>query len=116
LIEWLALLGSLGNAGLAVAQSPSSPEAVLASRGLQKSGRFYLIATEAEVFNELAKIAPVCARMEAARDDLIRVEQFEASVWNLQAERIAVRRRLQELETQIPAISANNTVDSFLRR
>jgi len=75
----------------------SSPESVLESRGLQRSGKFYVVATEKEIGAGFSRIIPIYNFMEAALLTFQAILDAEAKAQFLDNERILAQTYINDL-------------------
>jgi serine/threonine protein kinase len=83
-----------------VAEPPpedGSPEALLAKRGLRKTGRFYTIATESEVHAAWQGVVPFYTLMDGARTEFVEAMQIAAYAQQLNDYRINLEAGINNL-------------------
>jgi len=78
--------------------TPKSPEAVLAARGLTRSGARYILKTqENECFKKFDDIRPRYEQLETSFNKLASITMSEAQVAELQAEQRMTQQQLQSV-------------------
>lgn len=108
--RWMT--GCLLAAGLAAwggaAAAEPSPEEVLKSRGLSKSGLYYVLADpEADFFKELDAVEPYFARLQEGRRNILAVAENDSRV-------LVGERRMSELNASINLL--DRTIRGFGRK
>jgi serine/threonine protein kinase len=81
------------------APEDGSPEAVLARRGLSKSGRFYTIATESEVHAAWQGVVPFYNLMDAARAEFVEAMEIVAYAQELNDNLINLQAYINDLNS-----------------
>lgn len=81
-----------------VEEASKSPEVVLSTRGLTRSGASYLLEKqEEECFKKFDAIRPLYERLETSYNKLVAIAMSEAQVAELQAEQAMVQQQIQSL-------------------
>jgi hypothetical protein len=106
--------GALG--GAAVVAEDSTPEQVLVSQGLKRSGTLYLLPAEAEFVPKVSELQPSFRELKARYDELFGIIQNRAEYqmlddqWTLVNEQL---RKVQAEEDAHPATTNNELKQSW---
>ncbi len=88
----------------------SSPESVLENRGLQRAGKFYVVATEKEIGAGFGRIIPIYNVMETVLIQFQAILDAEATWQFWDNERIVAQTYLRDLALQL-SNTPNNAVN-----
>lgn len=78
------------------AQAPRTPEELLKSRGLTRSGSHYILEErEQECFKKFGDIKPLYETLETSFNKLSAIAMSEAQIQELQAEEMMLRQQIQ---------------------
>jgi hypothetical protein len=105
----LALSGLFAGTGYG-ADDPT-PEGVLNERGLKRSGKFFIVASEEPVRQAIYNMRPVMVEMEAKFNEWAAILQNEYEYQALTDYRIQVQGHLADVDTQIGQMPSRTPQD-----
>ncbi|MHC5540854.1 hypothetical protein ACYOEI_21745 [Singulisphaera rosea] len=98
-----ALLSLTSLAGGSIAATPT-PADVLRERGLTKSGAYFVVASESNVFAAVKRIRPAMVRMTSTGDKIIDNMVVEANFQEADDMRIALEGQIRIFDMEIPRL------------
>jgi hypothetical protein len=110
----LLAVGALGDSAVVAAQS--TPEQVLAGRGLKQSGTLYLLPAEAEFVPKVSKLQPGYRELKARYDELATIIQNRAEYQMLDDQWTLVNEQLRKVQAEQdahPATTNNELKQSW---
>jgi hypothetical protein len=111
----VGLLIALGLAGRGVARAgDTTPLDVLTERGLTRTGKYFVVASEAGFLQRWGAVRPDYEELVGQYMEQVAIQQTKAHVYELDDERIVVLEQIAEIDNELRALPPGG--NSFIKQ